>query len=226
MKAHLLFEQSGTFKNEFKALGVDAIDYDIRNDFGETDIVCDLFLNIRGGYYGCPSIFDGITQDDITMAFFPCTQFEDQKLLSFSGAAYGFKGWTDEQKLDYCMRQEDTLHEYYQLVSMLAMIAFKRGLKLIIENPRGTFHYLNKYWCLKPSVIDKDRRLRGDYYKKPTQYWFIGCEPKNNVIFEPMVMQQETYTVSQGGVNGLNRTVARSMISTEYANRFIREYIL
>lgn len=49
MKAHCLFEQSGTFKNEFKKLGVDAYDYDIQNEFGETDYQVDLFSEIRGG---------------------------------------------------------------------------------------------------------------------------------------------------------------------------------
>lgn len=49
MKVHCLFEQSGTFKNEFKKLGIDAIDYDIQNEFGETDRVIDLFSQIRGG---------------------------------------------------------------------------------------------------------------------------------------------------------------------------------
>ena len=48
MKVHCLFEQSGTFKNEFKALGIDAFDYDILDDFGETDHVVDLFEHIRG----------------------------------------------------------------------------------------------------------------------------------------------------------------------------------
>jgi hypothetical protein len=36
-KAFCLFEQSGTFKNAFKQLGINAEDYDILNDFGETD---------------------------------------------------------------------------------------------------------------------------------------------------------------------------------------------
>lgn len=50
MKAHCLFEQSGTFKKEFIKLGIEAEDYDIRNDFGETDHVVDLFEEInRGG---------------------------------------------------------------------------------------------------------------------------------------------------------------------------------
>lgn len=49
MTAHCLFEQSGTFKNEFKKLGIHAEDYDIQNEFGETDHVIDLFAEIRGG---------------------------------------------------------------------------------------------------------------------------------------------------------------------------------
>lgn len=40
---HCLFEQSGTFKNVFKSMGVPAYDYDLLNDFGETDFCNDLF---------------------------------------------------------------------------------------------------------------------------------------------------------------------------------------
>ena len=49
MVAHCLFEQSGTFKNEFKKLGIEAYDYDIENQFGQTDYQIDLFKEIRGG---------------------------------------------------------------------------------------------------------------------------------------------------------------------------------
>lgn len=48
-RAFLLFEQSGTFKNEFKKLGIEAYDYDILNEYGETDYQLDLFAEIRGG---------------------------------------------------------------------------------------------------------------------------------------------------------------------------------
>ncbi len=47
-----MFEQSGTFKNEFKKLGMEAIDLDILNDFGETDRMVDLFAEIEKGYEG------------------------------------------------------------------------------------------------------------------------------------------------------------------------------
>jgi hypothetical protein len=49
MIVHCLFEQSGTFKNEFKKLGYEAYDYDILNEFGQTDNVLDLFKEIEGG---------------------------------------------------------------------------------------------------------------------------------------------------------------------------------
>lgn len=52
MTYHCLFEQSGTFKNEFKSLGYNAIDYDILNDFNETDVVIDLFDEIEKAYGG------------------------------------------------------------------------------------------------------------------------------------------------------------------------------
>ena len=49
MRVHCLFEQSGTFKNEFKKMGYEAFDYDILDDYGQTDYVVDLFAEIRGG---------------------------------------------------------------------------------------------------------------------------------------------------------------------------------
>ena len=44
------FEQSGTFKNEFIKLGIPAEDYDIQNNFMETDHVIDLFGEIEAAY--------------------------------------------------------------------------------------------------------------------------------------------------------------------------------
>lgn len=122
---HCLFEQSGTFKNEFKNLGYEAYDYDILNEFGETDYVIDLYKEIEKAY--------------------------DKK----------------------------------------------------------------------PSLIDMNRNMNGDYFEKPTQYWFINCEPKNNLIFEPI----EYVEIKRVNKNWRSQ-VERSMIHPQYANRFIREFIL
>ena len=51
-KAHCLFEQSGTFKNEFIKLGIPAYDYDIQDNFGQTDFRNDLFREIETAFTG------------------------------------------------------------------------------------------------------------------------------------------------------------------------------
>ena len=51
-KVHCFFEQSGTFKREFIKMGIPAEDYDIQNNFGETDHVCDLFGHINAAFDG------------------------------------------------------------------------------------------------------------------------------------------------------------------------------
>ena len=234
-KAHLLFEQSGTFKNEFLKLGIDAEDYDILNDFGQTDHQIDLFKEIRGGYNGEPSLFDKIGNEDIVMAFFPCIRFENQIMLFFRGQASQMKKWTDVQKMENCMKLQDELTEMYKLVNMMFITCIRKGIKLIMENPFSEEHYLRRYWCIKPAIIDRDRQLRGDYYTKPTQYWFVNFEPKHNFIWEAQVDNairvkdaQRLMTkkdLERCGITA-DKKVARSMIHPDYANRFIREFIL
>ena len=51
-KVHCFFEQSGTFKNEFKKLGIPAFDYDLQDNFGQTDHKIDLFYEIEEAYRG------------------------------------------------------------------------------------------------------------------------------------------------------------------------------
>lgn len=234
MKVHCFFEQSGTFKNEFKKLGHEAYDYDILNDFGETNYVIDIFHEIETAFEGGQSIFDSISQDDLIMAFFPCVRFENQIMLHFRGQANGMQKWSLKKKMLNCMRLQKELTEMYTLVNKMFIVCMDRGLKLIMENPYSEEHYLRRYWCYQPSVIDLDRRKRGDYYKKPTQYWFLNCEPSNNFIFETpnnnsvdckdaiRAMNKDVYEK----MGAKNRKVARSMIHTDYANRFIREFIL
>ena len=224
MKAHLLFEQSGTFKNEFKKLGIEAFDYDILNQFGETDYVIDLYNEIDKSYGGGNSIFDNFNEDDILMAFFPCIRFEAQILLWFRGHAMQQKTWNDEKKLKYDLELHSELARNYELITKLVLICLEKKLKLIIENPYSEQHYLTRYWCIKPKYIDYDRTQTGDYEKKPTQYWFINCEPKHNFIFEAVDIKKK---VRHNDLFGKpNFTVLRSMISKDYANRFIREMIL
>lgn len=227
MIVHCLFEQSATFKNEFKKLGYDAYDYDIQNEFGETDYVVDLFSEICAAYDGKQSIFDRISEDDLIMAFFPCTRFETKIIQWMKGDSYSQINWSNEKKLEYSMKLHREMDEMYQLISKMSIVCIRKKIRLVIENPRSFPHHLTDYWCLKPAIIDKDRRMDGDYYKKPTQYWFINCVPKNNLVFEALdyVPQIKLQNVSKNDFVCC-RTTARSMIHPQYANRFIRKYLI
>lgn len=70
-KVHLMFEQSGVFKNEFKKLGYEAYCYDIQNNFGETDHQVDLFQAIEDAYEGKPSLFDHVGGGRFDNSIFP-----------------------------------------------------------------------------------------------------------------------------------------------------------
>lgn len=220
-KVHCFFEQSGTFKNEFRKLGFFSEDYDILNDFGETDHVIDLFQEITRAYDGVESVFDDIFPSDLIVAFFPCTRFENQIGLHFRGTCSNCSKFNVSQKLEYDLRLHQELSFFYEMVTKLALVCLCRGFKLIIENPYSSQHYLVKYWSLPSTFVDFDRTLRGDKFKKPTQYWFINCKPSYNVIFEPQIIHKEYKSISS-----CTNKFERSIITSEYANRFIREFIL
>lgn len=221
---HLLFEQSGTFKNEFKKLGFNAYDYDILNQFNETDYIVDLFSEIEKAYIGGQSIFDNFDQNDIIFAFFPCTRFENQILLWFRGDAMQQKNWTLEMKLEKDLSLHVELSKNYEIITKLVIVCLRKDLRLIIENPYSEQHYLSKYWCIKPKYIDYDRTKKGDYFKKPTQYWFINIEPKLNLVFDGIDIKEKKTIVGCFGKD--NFQVERSIISNDYAKRFIQELIL
>lgn len=218
-KFHLFFEQSGTFKNELKKLGYDAFDYDILNEFGETDVVINLFDEIEKAYINEPSIFDMIEDNAMIIAFFPCTRFSSEAILSSTCQNFSMKDWPIIKKINYTIQHNHECNFLYTMLNKFVIICLTREIPCIIENPYSPQHYLTRYWCLKPSIIDMNRRENGDYYKKPTQYFFIGCSPRYNNI-EPYTIFPREKTIEKA-----NR-VERSLISPQYANRFLRKYVL
>lgn len=128
-KVHCLFEQSGTFKNEIKQFGISAEDYDIQNEFGETDHVVDLFGEIDKAYDGQASIFDSIGKCDLVFAFFPCTRFEAIIPLAFRGEQRQQEGKTDEEKLAYSMKLHEELHGLYMRICKLFTICLRGGVE-------------------------------------------------------------------------------------------------
>lgn len=227
-RVHCLFEQSGTFKKQFISLGYESFDYDIQNNFGETDYQIDLFGEIEKAYEGgVDTIFDKMSSDDLLFAFFPCIYFSSMNTMHFDGTwiTYKQRKMTELQINDAILsRSKERQHFYETLLKMFSVCSMK-GLRLIVENPYATHHYLHANFPYKPKVIDNNRQLRGDYFKKPTQYWFHNCEPTIGYSYcEPT----ETKTVKQlsGSSKGGVCNEARSLIAPEYARGFICDFIL
>ena len=227
-KVHCLFEQSGTWKNAFKSLGYEAEDYDISDTFGETDHVVDLFGEIDKAHDGQESIFDFIQKDDLIVAFFPCTRFECKIPLNFRGEGATQKNWTDLQKLEYSMQLHEELHFLYEELCKLCKICLMGGVRMIIENPYTQPHYLTSYFPIRPKVIIKDRSAYGDYFKKPTQFYFINCDPESNIVMTPI--QIVPFATKDNCARKIDkdgtRQEKRSLMHPQFAERFIKEYIL
>lgn len=227
-KVHCFFEQSGTFKNEFIKLGIPAEDYDIQNNFEETDHVVDLFKAIEDAYDGKPSLFDQIRggQDgDLIIAFFPCIYFSCLSQMSM------YWGCTNYQKLSYKERTDEILRRvanreyFFGLAVKMLCVAQERGIKMIMENPWSQQTYLKANFILPPTLIDNNRRLRGDYFIKPTAYWFINCEPTHGFTEQRDKKGIRVIDCKPGKEAGIC-SEDRSMISPDYARNFICDFIL
>ena len=225
-KAVCLFEQSGTFKTEFIKLGIPAIDCDCCNEFGETDILCDLFDEIERAYNGYLSIFDDFTNDDLIFAFFPCTYFQATQSLYYSLDSINTKEMTECEKIDIAIERIENRTKYHIRLYMLLHIAEKRNLRLIIENPGTAPSYIIGHQnFIQPTFIDRNRMLRGDYFVKPTAYWFINITPTNQIT-EQNDKEKRLIKSCESKNRDKKGGIERSLISPDYARNFICDFIL
>lgn len=225
-KVHCFFEQSGTFKNEFRKLGYEAFDYDIQNNFGQTDHVIDLFAEIEKAYLGGVSVFDTITSDDLIMAFFPCIYFCQMSQYAQSLNNINYRSLSDEDAIEKIIERQTKRQEYLSILTKFVKICVVRKLRMIFENPI-TGSFLNNYFLKPPTIVDNNRLIRGDYYKKPTGYWYWNCEPTHGLTIQRDKMQKkiqhaESRWSSESGICNEER----SMISPDYARNFICDFIL
>lgn len=222
-KVHCFFEQSGTFKNEFIKLGIPAEDYDIQNNFGQTDHTNDLFAEIENAYRGGQSVFDNITKDDLIVAFFPCIYFSCLSQMAMTWGCVNYRKKTIREATDLILERTKDREKFYTLAIKMLTVAQERGLRLIMENPWSMQTYLKANFVLPPALIDHDRSLRGDHFKKETAYWYINCEPTHGKSFQPA---QRVKVLDKKGATKGTCSEERSMISPDYARNFICDFIL
>lgn len=224
-RVHCFFEQSGTFKNEFRKLGYDAYDYDIQNNFGETDYVIDLFSEIENAYDDKPSIFDEISKDDLIIAFFPCIYFCAMSQVNISFGSVNYRCLSQCEKTDKILERSANRERFFRLAVKMISVCIMRNIPIIMENPWSEQTFLKANFVAPPSIIDNNRMLRGDYFKKPTAYWFFNCKPTYGYSFQNDKKQKIINKCKSSATAGV-RSEERSMISPDYARNFICDFII
>lgn len=228
MVFHLLFEQSGTFKNVLKEQGFIAYDYDILNNCSQTDFQIDLFQEIENEFENLinkksnRTIFTNMTaENDFIIAFFPCTHFCDANQLQY-------RLWNAGKKLDFnnkivvrLLKRNHERARYFDLYLKFCFICKSKGIKTIIENPAssGNKNYLIMFSPIELSYYEKDRSLFGDSFKKPTNYFAINFEMK-----ETFLMYDKNYNLKNVERDAYCMS-SRSEITPVYALNFYKRFI-
>ena len=224
-KVHCFFEQSGTFKNEFIKLGIPAEDYDIQNNFGQTDHTDDLFKAIEDAYDGKPSLFDNITKDDLILAFFPCIYFSCMSQMLMSWTHRNYRNLNAKKKTDEILKRSANREKFFALAVKMHSVCYQRGLRMVMENPWSEQTFLKQNFITNPSIIDTDRTRRGDVFVKPTAYWFVNCEPTKGFTYQPKPKGKNICQIKPNHMPGICNE-ERSMLSPDYARNFICDFVI
>lgn len=212
MNIALLFEQSGHFKKVLQEHGHNAKDFDIDNQFGETDYQLDLFEYIT------QTEMKRINKADLVIAFFPCTYFSRNNSLYFNRTCINYRGMTDSE-IDQAIAERIKIREYYSKV-LLQMVA-KINVPLIIENPAG--QYIKDLLSQEP--ISMHRNKYGDYFQKPTYFFtyngvYIKKQDLKLITNEQHFICQKTGRSIKGGGTP-QRGINRSLIAPEFIENLL-----
>lgn len=160
------------------------------------------------------------------MAFFPCIYFTGSvNPCYFRLDNNNYKGLSVKEKFDAILKRADDRNYFFKLLNMLIANCMLRDVPIIIENPFSPLHYLHNNFLMEPTFVDNDRTRRGDYFKKPTGFWFFGCQPTRGMTLQSPTKRLRVWEAKSAPKAGLC-SEDRSLISPDYARNFICDFIL
>lgn len=246
-KFHCLFEQSGTFKNVFKKFGYSAFDYDILNDYGETDFQINLFREIEDAYwlitkypyvnkvikdtgnsvqatYNLNIFMQMKPKTDFIIAFFPCTYFSIQNELMFTGKANSGKVFNTTQfGIEKIITRAREREYYYEVFLKFCFICQELKIPTIIENPSHENYLRKNNPFYKGIYFERDRTLFGDKLIKPTMYIPLNFEFKEE--FQMFDKEYKKNTPINKQPKGRTRSEITPRYAENFYKRFIKNYI-
>lgn len=177
---------------------------------------------MRGGQ---DTIFDKMTKDGLIMAFFPCIFFCESNTINFRLDAHNYRKLDIRGKTEQIIKRSESRDYFFQLATKMVCVVIERDLRMIIENPYQAQSYMCNNFIFPPTVIDKDRTLRGDYFKKPTGYWFVNCSNTFGMSIQQDKERKIIRKCKTAPKAGLC-SEERSLISPDYARNFIADFII
>lgn len=164
-------------------------------------------------------------ENDFIIAFFPCTHFCDNNSLIYRLYMGGRKLPFNERNIKWLIERNKERARYFELWLKFCFICKELGVPTIIENPAsgGQTNYLKLFSPIEVSYYEKDRSLFGDDYKKPTNFFAINFEMKEEFqmfydknIFTKTIKKTKSQKISTGD---------RSKITSTYAKNFYKRFL-
>ena len=163
--------------------------------------------------------------EDLILAFFPCIYFCAASQMAMYWGYNNYKKLTERQATEQILERVKNREKFFGLAVKMLTIAKERGIRLIMENPWSEQTYLKANFVSAPTMVDNNRRQRGDFFSKPTAYWFINCSPTYGFT-EQFDKEKKTIASSSKGKKAGLCSEERSMISPDYARNFICDFII
>lgn len=145
--------------------------------------------------------------------------------MAFYWTCVNYRAKGMKEKTDLILQRSKNREYFFALAVKMLAVAQIRGLRLIMENPWSEQTFLKANFVQAPTLVDIDRTKRGDYYKKTTAYWYIGCTPTNGYTYQKPKLHKTIMNAKGASHAGLC-SEERSMISPDYARNFICDFIL
>jgi hypothetical protein len=131
------------------------------------------------------------------------------------------------ERYEFVLNRSRNRQKFLELLIKLMGVCELTGKRLVVENPWAMQTYLKNGFIKAPQVIDNDRTRRGDYFVKPTAFWFVSCEPTNGFTYQPTDMSKvKNVRDARGSKQAGICSEERSMISSDYARNWICDFIL
>ena len=123
------------------------------------------------------------------------------------------------------LKRNENRSIFYQRLIKLVAVCLALNIRMVLENPWSEQTYLKANFLKAPDVVDMNRMERGDFYKKPTAYWFWNCEPTQGFTMQND-KEKKVIMKAKSGIHAGICSEERSMISPDYARNFICDFIL